>query len=238
MKNVILIATCLLYVALTLDAVAQDKDTPNTVGIGDAASKPATAPTSVPTTSTQEAPTVKFFGMDGRAAHVVYVIDRSGSMLDTFDALRNGLRESINGLKGTQDFHLIFFSAGAPFEMPGKKLTPASEHSKKAAGELLHRIVAEGQTDPLPAIKRAIDVLNKAEGGMHNKVVVLVTDGAFPDNNKVFMLIKKLDPKNEIRFFTVLFDTKEPDAEKALKKIADDSGGQYKQVHSEAEAGK
>ncbi len=57
----------------------------------------------------------KFFGLGGSARgvrRIVYVVDRSGSMLDTFQYVRQELKRSISALRRTQKFHVIFFSSG------------------------------------------------------------------------------------------------------------------------------
>jgi len=49
-----------------------------------------------------------FFGGGGKAYNIVYVIDRSGSMIDTFDAVRREMKRSIYGLEEAQNFSCDF----------------------------------------------------------------------------------------------------------------------------------
>ncbi|MFB3890977.1 MAG: VWA domain-containing protein [Phycisphaerae bacterium] len=176
-------------------------------------------------------PRTGFFGRGGNAHHVVFVIDRSGSMLDTFDYVRKEMLNSIARLKEVQDFHVIFFAAGTPQENPPRQLVPASDDYKNAAAEFLQGIRPEGQTNPLPAIARAFEVLERADK-RPGKLIYLLTDGVFPDNDAVLKLIAQLNAKKDVLICTFLYDDKSADAVKVLQKIAEDNRGHFKQVRS------
>ena len=111
-----------------------------------------------------------FFGSDSAAQNIVYVIDRSGSMLDTFDYVRRELAKSITALNAEQDFHVIFFAAGAPIENPPKKFVSATDDKKKEAVSFLSTVRPEGQSNPLPALTRAFDLLDKAAPAKKGKL--------------------------------------------------------------------
>jgi uncharacterized protein with von Willebrand factor type A (vWA) domain len=172
------------------------------------------------------------FGKGGNAHHVMYVIDRSGSMLDTFDYVRREMLNSIARLKPVQDFHVIFFATGAPQENPPQQLVPATPDYTTAAAEFLQTIRPEGQTNPVPAIKRAFEVLDKADK-RPGKLIYMLTDGVFPDNDAVIKQIAQLNAKKEVLICTFLYDDKSADAVKVLQKIADDNRGHFRQVKSD-----
>ncbi|MFB3892994.1 MAG: VWA domain-containing protein [Phycisphaerae bacterium] len=174
-----------------------------------------------------------FFGLDANASHIVFVIDRSGSMLDAFDYVRKEMLNSISRLKKDQDFHVIFYAAGIPQENPPQQLVLAIDDNKSAAADFLNTIRPEGQTNPLPAIKRAFEVLDKADPKKAGKIIYLLTDGVFPDNDAVIKLLKQLNAKKEVHVHTILYGDKSEDAQKVLKKIADDSGGKFRQVSND-----
>jgi len=181
-----------------------------------------------------------FFGMGGGgrgrggglAKHVVYVIDRSGSMLATFDAVRNEMLTSIGQLSEKQNFHVIFFSDGPPQEPVDKRLVPATSEFKGKATDYLKGIFAKGQTDPIPAINRAFDVLEKGDGA-GGKVMFLLTDSAFPDNQKVIDVCKARNGKKDIHIFTFLYGDRAKEAEETMKTVAADNGGKFKFVSAE-----
>ena len=54
------------------------------------------------------------------------MVDRSGSMLNTIEAVKRELHKSVDGLRRGQKFHVIFFNAGPPLENRPKRLVPAT----------------------------------------------------------------------------------------------------------------
>ena len=100
---------------------------------------------------------------------------------------------------------------------------------------LLMGVYPSGQMDPLPTISRAFEVLSKEEAG-EEKVIFLVTDSDFPDNEAVIQLCRKLNEKKDVRIFTLLVGSEakaSAPAEEMMKAIASQSGGQYKPFRSE-----
>ena len=177
-------------------------------------------------------PKSTFFGTGGNAFNVVYVIDRSGSMVDTFDLVRLEMLRSIGRLRETQMFHIILFAEGRPIENAPRKLIPATRKSKKDAATFLADVTPETQTDPVPALNRAFAVLRGAK--KRGKLVYLLTDGVFPDNNKVLETIKSQDSgSNKVYVNTFLYGTKPPAAVDVMTKIAEMTGGRYTFVRHE-----
>ena len=117
-----------------------------------------------------------FGGLGGNAHHVVYLIDRSGSMFDTFDAVKKEIRDSVKDLDPRQDFHVIMFADGAPLEKKPMTLTPPTDTYKIALAEFLQTVKAENTTNPVKGIHRAFDVLAKANK-RPGKIIHLLTDG-------------------------------------------------------------
>jgi hypothetical protein len=180
-----------------------------------------------------------FFGMGpGRggggslARHIVYVVDRSGSMLTTFDSVKNEMLTSIGQLDGAkQDFHVILFAEGKPQEADAKRLVPATPEYKARATEFLRQAYAKGDTNVLPALNRAFDVLEQAQTA--GKVIFLLTDSAFPDNQKVIDLCKARNTKKDVHVFTFLYGDRAKEAEETMKKVAQENGGKFKYVSAE-----
>lgn len=165
-----------------------------------------------------EGPRASFYGSGGNAYKICYVIDRSGSLLDTFDYLREELKRSIRGLVPQQQFHVIFFSGGKPEEMPAKKLVYATPANKDKAFKYLDSIVPGGQTNPAPAIERAITY--KPE------LIYFMTDGDFPP--VVLERLRSLNKDKKIKINTLSFVYKP--GEELLRQIAKEHGGLYKHV--------
>jgi len=175
-------------------------------------------------------PRSKFFGTGGNAHHIVYVVDSSGSMMETFDRVRNELRRSILRLAPTQTFHVIFYRTGKPTENPPRRLVYATDDEKRKAMEFLGRIETSGQTDPIPALERAFSVLKSRPGNKKGMLIYLLSDGEFDDNDLVLRRIRELNVGGRAHVNTILYHFDNPQAEKVLTAIANQNGGRYKYV--------
>jgi hypothetical protein len=131
-----------------------------------------------------------FFGLGGATRgvrSVVYVVDRSMSMIDTFNAVREELRRSVNALDRSQKFHVIFFNDGPPVENPPQRLVNAVSAYKKQLFEFLDAIEPKGATKPEAAMRRAL--------ALEPDVVYLLSDG----EDFQWSLLKRLDQWNAAR---------------------------------------
>ena len=170
-------------------------------------------------------------GKGGNAHHVVYLIDRSGSMLDYFDYVRREMLNSIGKLKPVQDFHVVFFNAGQPLENPPQQLVAATPEYRQQAAEFLAGIRPELTTNPLPAMKRAFEVLDKADPKKKGRLLYMLTDGAFPDNDAVTKFFKQVNPTSKadrVHVCTFLYGKQPKDVAAFMEQLAKDNGGNFK----------
>jgi uncharacterized protein with von Willebrand factor type A (vWA) domain len=176
----------------------------------------------------QVAPSVNFLGATAKARHVVYVIDRSGSMICPFFYLRHRVAVSVAELSEAQHFEVILLGESQPVELPEDGLVRATGDNRAATIEFLTRYEASGDTDPEPALKRAFEVLAKIHD-KEGKLIIFLTDWDFgEDNANVLALIKKLNPSQEVQINTFLYSAAEDKADRqVLEKVARDSGGTY-----------
>lgn len=176
---------------------------------------------------------VKFLGGGGDTGsihHLVFVIDRSGSMVDSFDYLKNAMIDTISKLNDVQDFDIIMFSDGKPayIEMGPKMLVPATAAYKKVAGEFMDSVNAQSSTLAADAIRRGFDALNKA-GDRPGKLMILLTDACFDDADKVLAAFKERNADKKVLVSTYLYNANEEKAGKdIMEKIAKENGGKYK----------
>ena len=168
----------------------------------------------------------------GNVHHIVYVIDRSGSMVEEFDTVRREMLRSISYLVARQDFHVILFSHSRPLEVGARRLMPAKRIYKESAAKFLDSVRAGGRTDPIPALRRAFEVLDRADtrGGRTGKLIFLLTDGSFPDNAAVLAAVRQLNVNKTVLVNTYLYGHRPPEAEKVMKQIAEECNGRYKYV--------
>lgn len=108
---------------------------------------------------------VGFMGMGGSASTVVYVVDASGSMVESLPFVINKLKESIRGLKGrAQRFTVIFYQQDSAIEVADrtmgleKGLKKANAENKGKTQEWLRqgRLIPRGSSNPTEAIKLAL----------------------------------------------------------------------------------
>jgi DNA-directed RNA polymerase subunit RPC12/RpoP/Mg-chelatase subunit ChlD len=186
-------------------------------------------------------------GVRGRGYHVVYVIDRSGSMAPYFDDVRMALRISISELKPSQDFHIVFFSNNKTVEGPRERLVQADKANKKLASRFIGKVQAVGQTTALVALKRAFEILKHADRSKPGRVIFLLTDGDFggitggsshrtsdgtvlTGNEAVIQWLRENNARREVQVNTLLIQHNDPRAKKVLETIAKDNHGKFKYV--------
>ncbi len=209
----------------------ETKNKLNLAGLGGGASGGAMAQLGLQSGGAGKGPKSDFFGFGGNAHHIVYVIDRSGSMLMTFDYVRGEMLRSIGRLQEVQDFHVIMFAAGAPKEHDPRRLVRATREYKLSAARWLQKVKPEGQTNPIPALQRAFDVLGNADK-RKGKLIYLLTDGNFPDNAAVLQKVAARNQAKDVHINTFLYGEDRPPAEAVdvMEKIANENNGKYKFV--------
>lgn len=162
-------------------------------------------------------------GEGQRARSIVYVMDRSGSMSDTFSLLQRELMRAIGSLERDQLFEVIWFNEGKPTEL-FSRLRAATLENKEQAFGAIGRVVPSGQTEPLPAIRLGLSY--------KPDVLFLLSDGDFGEENKnIIRAIKQRNLNTRTTINTILFvyDTM-GDGERVLRTIAESNGGVFKHV--------
>lgn len=165
-------------------------------------------------------------GEGQKARSIVYVLDRSGSMSDTFGLLQRELKQAIGSLESDQLFNVIFFNEGKCTPL-FPQLVTATLENKRQVFVSLETIVPSGQTEPLDAIQTALD--------SRPDVLFLLSDGDFGEfNQKIMRVIRQKNRDKATTINTILFvyDTA-GDGEKVLRTIAEENRGIYKHVRQE-----
>jgi len=175
----------------------------------------------------ESGPSAEFFGSGGNAYRICYVIDRSGSMLDSFEYVRRELKRSINELVPQQQFHVIFFNAGEPVENPPKAMIHATATARQKTFEFLDAIAPQGQTDPSRALERAFSVIPPPE------LIYFMTDGEFDPS--IVEKLQRWNRRKRVKINTIafLYELGDVAGVPLLRRIAREHGGQYKFVGAE-----
>lgn len=193
-------------------------------------------------------PRGRFFGVGGNAHHIVYVIDRSGSMSTegTFDRVRAEMLTSISRLGPDQNFHVIFFAEAETKENTPRSLVPATEGNKVDVAKFVKDVAPAGATTALPALKRAFEVLVKADRKHPGKLIYLLTDGEFAGigggsvytrgserfagNEAVIEWLRDNNKSKEIHVNTFLYGYKGKNAVEVMTTIAKENNGSFKSI--------
>jgi len=100
------------------------------------------------------------YGTGGNAKRIAYLIDASGSLIDTLPFVILELKRSISELKEQQRFTLIFFQGEDAIEVPPRGLKRADQQTKQKVLRWIDpkagNIVPAGQSNPVAAIELAL----------------------------------------------------------------------------------
>ena len=164
----------------------------------------------------------EFFGIGPSARGVrsiVYVVDRSGSMIDTFGYVRDEMKRSVGALRRSQKFHVILFNSGALLESPPQRLVNAIEANKRELFAFLDEVEPKGSTKPENAMARAFD--------LEPDLIYLLSDGVDFDAD----LLNKLNEWNrdrKVKIFVIGYLDRT--GREILERIAREHGGEFKFV--------
>lgn len=173
----------------------------------------------------------EFFGSSTALRKICYVVDCSGSMHGLFGRVRKQLNSSIQDLQQDQYFNIIFFRNGKLFELTDGRLMRATAKAKSAAIKFVNQTQPGGTTNPLDALKRAMQLRDGM--GKAPQLIYFLTDGLDlkqrTDGNQKFSLQvenlrKMLAPATRIN--TIGFWAEYED-QKILQVVAKHSGGVF-----------
>jgi len=165
-------------------------------------------------------------GTGARTRSMAFVCDASGSMINKISLLRKELQKTIDQLKAQQAFTVIFFADEKPQTL-GASLLMATPDNKRKAFDFLQNATTSGSTDPIPGLRAAFQ--------QSPQLIILLTDGDFPDNKAVLDAVRSLNRDKKTRVNTIAFVNKKDESNqkeimKLLETIAKENGGVYKRI--------
>lgn len=174
----------------------------------------------------------EFFSSETDVRKICFVVDRSASMLGTFNRVCKKLKDSIANLRQDQYFDIVFFGGNEITDFGKKRLMRASDKRKAAANEFIDGVKPEGTTDAAGALIYAMTI--KDASGNSPQLIYFLTDGLdlnTGETKDASLLIedkrKTLAPSTVIN--TIGFWT-EPSDRSQLQAIATRSGGTFVNV--------
>lgn len=173
------------------------------------------------------------FGNGGNAYKIVFICDGTGTMIGLKqNLLIRELNSTIAKLKPVQEFNVIFFNeenGNYVTAVDPNKLMPATPANIRRTAEWLNRFSFRGSTNPIPAIEMAFR--------QKPQLIYLLSDGEF-DNlvsyTEVIKTVERFNADKKVKINTILFGDRDPNAEQALRKIAEDNGGKMIYVSLDA----
>ena len=196
--------------------------------LGAAASK--ASPFSLTVTRSDAGLNADMYGIGGNARKIVYIIDASGSLMDSFSYVINELQRSITQLGKRQRFAVIFFQGDrAPVQVPPAGLQPATAANKDKVIKWIDpsagNIAPGGSTNPIKAIQLALRY--------RPQLIFLLSDNITgSDQYEVdqHRLLKAIKQANTHRTAIATIQFIYPDQFNTLELIAEQNGGEYKFV--------
>ncbi len=178
-------------------------------------------------------PVAAFFGVAGNAQNVVYVVDASGSLIDTLPYVLAELSRSIRRLAEQQRFTVLFFQGNDLLEIPPTGLRQATAVNQQRAVQWIDpaggHLFAKGRSNPLPALRKAL--------GYEPDIVFLLTDNLAAQQTGVQddqTLLNQIAQANTAKaaIHTIQFLYQDASGDKSdriplLKQLAQQHGGQY-----------
>ncbi len=160
-------------------------------------------------------PRPKYYGMELKSFHVIFIIDRSGSMTGRMTTTIGGkqvsgtkheiaikeLTKVISMMDKRYWFNVIFYNQ--QFEVWQKKLTKATEKARKAAIKWINSVQPEGSTNIGDSLEEAfkdkkVDTIYLLSDGQANT-------GKYPDAGSIIGAVKGWNRKKRIKINTISF---------------------------------
>lgn len=197
-----------------------------------------TWPATLPANPTN-APYYALGGMYGTpgAGRIVYLLDASGSLIDTLPFIQQELQRSLGQLQPDQSFAVLFFAGHRVVEVPPvgmKKATHAAvQLSSQWVDPTSGKIIASGPPTPDAAIRRALAYQPDA--------VILLSDGLTPGEGDSALterarLLSLIDTANTTGVTFHTLQVRQPDAlagptrRGTLEMIALQTGGIHRYI--------
>ena len=173
-------------------------------------------------------PSARFFGQVGNAYKVVYVIDVSASQMIYMDQIVGQMRDSIEGLLPTQQFHIVLARPLATDEFAPRRLVPALRRYKDEAFAFLDtvdRTPRPGAADPIEAMRRAFAV--------EPELIYFLSDGDYRNiQDELEQELQRFNAAGRVAITTIGFEPS-PAARELLERIARTHRGHFRMVRAE-----
>lgn len=185
-------------------------------------------------------PRATFFGATGNAMKIVYIIDRTGSLVDSWrTGVQAEVKKSVNKLVAAQAFAVITFTSadygGAKIVGNWTAMRYASRENKAAfMSEFDPLPSAGGDADQFDIFKNAFEMAFS----LRPQQIFFLTDGEF--DPKLLSVISELNRDKSVKISTIAFTVSTKSMSPTARAIrarmqlmASQNGGAYKEIGAE-----
>ena len=181
----------------------------------------------------------EFYGIESRSEHLVFILDRSGSMQEPeesgkkkIDRARDELIKAITALKDGTTFNIIFYNSS--FDQWNKGMTVVNGKTRKAAIKWVKEIEAVGSTNIFDPLERAFELAGRGTHDSAYKIMVdtiyfmsdgLANRGRIINTVDILREIRKVNELQKVKIHTIGIG-KGHDVS-LMKGLATMSGGTY-----------
>lgn len=170
---------------------------------------------------TGDAAAANFLSVPLTETSTVFVIDRGSSTREGFGLIKDALVKSVERLGPQRSFLVIFWDTGqGALSLPAGSLQLASPDNVDRLRKSLEEVFAFGQSDAMPALQAALAIRPDA--------VVLLTGKGWDMPQDLVEKVKALRGSGSTRVHTISIGS--PGQNRALEDLANETGGQYKEI--------
>jgi hypothetical protein len=162
-----------------------------------------------------------FMGVYAHGTRFCIIADCSGSMRGPkLEHVKEEIRETLSGMGSQARFQLVFFhSRENPFPQPGWR---NPRRDRRDLETWLAAVEAGGGTYPTPAFRIALSLSPRPDA------IFFMTDGQFDPGVVEEVAALNHDGQRRVKINTISFIDRSAEAQ--MRKIAEDSGGEYRHV--------
>lgn len=158
---------------------------------------------STPATSGKPRPARKrLFPWLDHAEAVVFILDTSASMQPHLAAIGPTIVEAVRAMPAEKQFSVMLYSGSKLAARPARGLWPSGKEKAGLLAAFLKQARPGGRrTDPIPAVRRALRILDDESLAGKRRAVVLLTDGMVAMHTQVLkanLATRNADPKAAI----------------------------------------
>lgn len=189
-----------------------------------------------------------FYGIQTKSTHIVYILDRSGSMAEParkpgqtggggdgqsskFEIARRELLKSLDSLPPKATFNVLFYNEA--FQVFQDKMVKASKANKKAARDFVDGLNAQGATNIYDTLERAFEIggqgaVDKAYKPNFDTIFFLTdgspTAGKTTDTKEILAEVDRWNRAKRIKVHCVGVGAHNS---RFMRNLAEKTGGQY-----------